>query len=372
MKTGSLTIACQDAAMKTRLQEDFKLDQNFTVEILDLSQETSVKTLNDRAYDVILTSDLSNAIAKPDVAVKNIVKLLKKDGKMCVYENANFTDRMQNMLRDVQMDTIVIYNSEQIQSQHLNLLIAEKTEVSLANGSTEASGQEQVMLIQLANPSEAAQTVASNLTSILERSGYTATSAIWGSYEMSQMSGKSCISLVELEKSLFRDLSESDFVILQQLLLGATRILWVVGFDDPSAAMVDGLGRTVRNEMSGLSFCAFHVEEHYSSLPASLGAYIGRIFRSATEDDEFLLRNQLLHVSRIEKDEALDEQINNILPSAQERISSMPLGQVPYPTKLCIRNPGMLDSLCLEPDDLHSTELEDECIEIKVKATALK
>ena len=79
-----------------------------------------------------------------------------------------------------------------------------------------------------------------------------------------------------------------------------------------------------------------------------------------------------MHVSRIEPDETLDEQISGILPGAQEKISNMPLGQVAYPTKLCIRSPGMLDSLCWEPDDLPSTELEKECIEIRVKSTALK
>jgi hypothetical protein len=371
LKTGSVTIAYQDATMETKLQKDPELDQSIAVELLDVSQEISAETLKGRAYDVILTSGLSNDAPKPDMAVETIAKLLKKGGMMCILEADNITDETQDLLHKTHMETMVIRNVEETQSQQLNIVIAKKTEVSHANGTTETSGQEHVTLIQMANPSEAAQAVASDLAMSLERSGFTATPFIWGS-DMSHLSGKSCISLVELEKPLLRDLTDQDFASVQQLVLGATKILWVVGFDDPSAAMVDGLARTVRNETPGLSFCTFHAEEQYSSSAASLGDLIGRVFSSTTEDDEFLVKDHLLHVSRIEEDEALNVQINDILPGAQERISSMPLGQAQYPTRLCVRDPGMLDSLCLEPDDLPRTELEDDFIEIQVKATALK
>jgi hypothetical protein len=370
LKTGSVTIAYQNVAVKTKLEIDPELKQSTAVELLDVSQETSAEMPKDRAYDVILTSSLSSSVPKPDIVVETITRLLKKDGKMCILEADNLTDETQDLLHKAHMETMVIHNVEETQSQQLNLVIAKKTEVSHVNGTTETSGHEHVMLIQVADPSEAAQAIASDLAASLERSGYTAIPFIWGS-DMSHLSGKSCISLVELETPLLRDLTDKDFASVQQLVLGASNILWVVGFDDPSAAMVDGLARTVRNETPGLSFRTFHAEEQYSS-SASLGDLIGRVFSSTTEDDEFLVRGHLLHVSRIEEDEALNEQINDILPDAQERISSMPLGQAQYPTKLCIRNPGMLDSLCLEPDDLPGTKLEDNFIEIQVKATVLK
>jgi hypothetical protein len=371
LKTGSVTIAYQDVAMKTKLEIHPKLKQSTAVELLDVSQGISAEMPKDRTYDVILTSGLSSNAPKQDMTAETITRLLKKGGKMCILEAGNLTDKTQDLLRKAHMETMVIHNVEETQSQQLNLVIAKKIEVSHVNGTTDTSRHEHVTLIQMADPSEAAQAMASDLATSLERSGYTVIPFIWGS-DMSHLSGKSCISLVEFETPLLRDLTDKDFASVQQLVLGATNILWVVGFDDPSAAMVDGLARTVRNETPGLSFRTFHAEEQYSSSAASLGDLIGRVFSSTTEDDEFLVKGHLLHVSRIEEDEALNEQINDILPGAQERISSMPLGQVQYPTKLCIRNPGMLDSLCLEPDDLPRTELEDDFIEIQVKATALK
>lgn len=345
------------------------LKQSTAVELLDVSQGISAETLKERAYDVILASSFSN---NTDMAAKTITRLLKKGGKMCTLEAENLTDKTRDLLQKANMETMVIHNVEETQSQQLDLVIAKKIEVSYVNGTTEPSGHKHVMLIQRADPSEAAQVLASTLATSLKRSGYTTTLFIWGS-DMSHLRGKSYISLVELETPLLRDLTDKDFASLQQLVLGATNILWVVGFGDPSAAMVDGLARTVRNETPGLSFRTLHAEEQQcSSSTASLGDLIERVFISTTEDDEFLVKDHLLHVSRVEEDETLNEQINDLLPGARERISSMSLGQVQLPTKLCIQNPGMLDSLCLEPDDSPRTELEDDFIEIQVKATALK
>lgn len=371
LKTGSVTIAYQDVVMKQKIQENLELNQRITLELLDFSKDTSADSLKGPAYDVILTSGFSNVIQKPAMAGGIVSKLLKVGGKLCILEADNITEKIKDLLHKSQMETMVIHNGEETQAKHLNLIIARRMDVSRADGATETSRQNHVSLIQMPNPSKLAQAVASYIAMSLERYGYTATLVTWSS-DLSQLSSSSCISLVELEKPFLRDLTAQDFASVQQLVLGATKILWVVGFGDPSAAMIDGLARTVRNETPGLSFCTFHAEEHCSSSPASLGDLIARVFGSTTGDDEFLLKDQLLHVSRIEEDETLNEQINNILPGAQDKISRMPLGQVQYPTKLCIQTPGMLDSLCLEPDDLPRTELVDDFVEIQVKATALK
>ena len=373
METGSVTIAYPEAAMKPIFENDPELKQRTAVELLDISQGVSAEMLKERAFDLILIPGLGNNAGKLEMAAETTTRLLKRGGKMCILETENATDQTQYLLHILHMETMVFHNIEKAQSQQLNLIIAKKTELIHTNGITETSEHKQVTLIQKAFPSETAQYLASSLSTSLERSGYTVIPYIWGS-DMSHLSGKSCISLVELDTPLFRDLTEKDFTSVQQLVLSATSILWVVGFDDPSGAMVDGLARSVRNETPGLMFRILHVEELYSSPSATslLEDLITRAYFSTTEDDEFLVRNKLLHTSRIEEDTALNEEINDMLPAAQVRVLNMPLEQIPYPTKLCIRNPGMLDSLCLEPDDLPTTELQDDFIEIEVRATVLK
>jgi hypothetical protein len=39
---------------------------------------------------------------------------------------------------------------------------------------------------------------------------------------------------------------------------------------------------------------------------------------------------------------------------------------------MCIQTPGMLDSICMEIDELAETELEPNYVEIQVKASSVK
>lgn len=363
LRTGSLTVAYQNPAVRAELENDPYFKQNTAIELFDATQGLDENSGN-RTYDVVLISGLSNIAGAP------IGSLLKKDGRICVLEAETLADETLDLLRKSHMEATLIHRIAEIQSQRLSLVIGKNSGVHI-NGTTTETVDKHVTLLQMPSPSPFAKAVATDLTMSLERSGYITIPFTWGS-DTSQISGKSCISLVELENPLLRDLTEKDFYNLKQLVLETAGILWVVGFDDPSAGMIDGLARTVRNEIPGMSFRTIHTGGKCSPSTTVLGDLIGKVFGSKTEDDEFLVKDNVLHVSRIEEDMSLNEEINDLLPGAPERISTMPLGNTRYPTKLCIRNPGMLDSLCLEPDDLPGTVLEDDFIEIQVKATALK
>ncbi len=136
--------------------------------------------------------------------------------------------------------------------------------------------------------------------------------------------------------------------------------------------MFDGLARVVRNETPGLSLRSFHAGEASASSATHLAQLIKRAFDSKTEDDEYRLQDGLLHTSRIEEDTALNSDISSLLPGGTKSISMLPLKQIPYPVKLHVRSPGMLDSICMEPDESAESELQAGFVEIEVKATALK
>ena len=99
---------------------------------------------------------------------------------------------------------------------------------------------------------------------------------------------------------------------------------------------------------------------------------IVKVFQSHSTDEEFLVENDTIITSRIEEDWFLSEEVSRLLPQTIKEIDMVALGQAARPRKLCIRNPGMLDSLCFEVDDKPSTHLKEGEIEIDVKASALK
>lgn len=177
---------------------------------------------------------------------------------------------------------------------------------------------------------------------------------------------------MELENPLLYDISEIGFNSMKQLILEAARTLWITGNDDPSSGMVAGLARVVRNEVPGISFRTLHADLSSHATSEKLETLITRVFQSSTADDEFMVKDGVLYVSRIEEDAHLNDEVERLLPNAGKKIDRIPLGQAPGPLKLSVQVPGILDSLCFEPDDLPQTEIGDEQIEIQVKATALK
>ncbi|KAF4632818.1 hypothetical protein G7Y89_g5307 [Cudoniella acicularis] len=360
LRTGEYIIACQDDARKSKFQEDPSLDPNITVEVLDIEKELSSEILKDQSYDVIVVSNL-DAIAGKIAVIENMIKLLKEGGKICVVQANNEFEEVKRLLRNKGIKTMVFPGLEDSRLQQHGLIIGSQGGITQTSG-----GGIEVTIIEAAKPSKAAQIVATELAYVLEKLDYKTHRFTWGS-DVTRLKNKSCISLVELDTSLLRDLTEPDFVSIKNLILDTANTFWAVGFDDPSAFMINGLARVVRNETPGMLFRTLHATKNSEHL----GQLIGWAFHSKTADDEFLVQDGLLQVSRIEEDAALNQEINDLLPGTQLKILSIPLNQAQYPLKLCVQTPGMLDSLCFEADDLPETELEDEKIEIEVKATAL-
>lgn len=233
------------------------------------------------------------------------------------------------------------------------------------------TGVGEVTLIEAAKPSDTARAISTQLARALDKLGYKTRSFVWGS-DVAKLKKKSCIALMELETPLLSAMSEQDFNSLQQLIRDSASLLWVVGLDGPSGGMIAGLARVVRNETPGISFRTLNIEPTALASPDRLGALISRTFGSRIPDAEFMIKDGVICVSRIEEDLPLSDELQSLLPDAGKKISKLRLSQAPGPLKLSVQSPGMLDTLCFEPDDLPNAELEGDQIEIQVKATALK
>lgn len=372
-ETWDVTTASRDDTLKTKMR------QEAAVKVLDFAQELPPDMLE--VYDLLIASDLGSCASDPLQQVERMSMVVKQGGSMCILAAHSVLMRIQPFLDGSHVETTVLRGPAEAPSQELSLVVIKKLLHSHTNGTNgtngitngahgAATGPQQVTLIQAARPTEEAQAVTSHLIAALTDHGYETDIVSWGS-DISGLAGKSCISLLEFQKTLLQDLAADDFERVKKLLV-ETKVFWVTALNNPGSAIIDGLVRVIRNETPGSSLRVFHADTPSLAPAERLADKITKAFLWAGEDDEFRVEGDLLHVSRVEEDKTLNKEIHDLLPGAAKTVSSVPLKDVPYPVKLCVRSPGMLSSVCLEPDDSAETELEPDYIEINVKATALK
>ena len=359
-KTGEVTITCRYAELKAKLDETA---HDAFIESLDFSEELSSESLKDRSYDVVILLDLDSFDSQAELTLSNIAKVLKPGGKVCFLADKHAVAKVQS----------TSYAKEVLfQSVEHNFVIGQKSLHS--NGINGANGHaepDRITLIQPVEMTEKARAVASDIITTLQGDGYEIDTFPWGS-DVSSLADKTCISLLELQKSILQDLTKSDFENIKKLILASASVFWVTAFDDPSSSMIDGLARVVRNETPGLSLRTFHASEAFLSLSARLAKLVSTAFNSKSDEDEYSVKDDLLHISRIEEDVALNDQINDLLPGTPPTITSLPLKDAKFGLKMGIQAPGMLDSICMEIDELAGTELEPNYVEIQVKASSVK
>ena len=198
-----------------------------------------------------------------------------------------------------------------------------------------------------------------------------------------KLEDKWCIFLEELNRPILANVNPSDFKRIQNLVLRRARgILWVVqnawsASSSPDASMIFGLARTIRTETS----CKLHVldidSNHSKPGGSDAAEIIAEVFSktllskdSATYGEtELVERGGVVQIPRIlpdvEVSKTIDRNLNQAMPELQ------PLVQQGRPLKMRVTSPGHLDSMCFDDDTVARTPLEEDEVEISVKATSL-
>lgn len=242
----------------------------------------------------------------------------------------------------------------------------------LSNAHSGPQHHDEVVIIQGANPSQAANDLSDQLIRYLDSRGHTAVSVPWDD-NTNSWTGKPCISLLELDRAIMDDPSETEFERIKKLVLETTKTLWVSGHDHPSSAIVTELARTVRNEEPGLAFHTLQFNLASSQDLSTTAELILRAFIGGGEDNKFRLDNGVIHVSRIHEDDATNEQPHLLDPLHNKTLSTAVIGKFTEHLKLSIQNAGILSSLCFERDaGTTCTSFEEDELEIVVKASTIK
>ncbi|KAK2626256.1 hypothetical protein QTJ16_004518 [Diplocarpon rosae] len=224
----------------------------------------------------------------------------------------------------------------------------------------------QITLLQPAAPSERVQKLARGITEALRSISIRVESATWGAARAPSTGGH-FISLLEIDNDLLFSLSPGSFSRLQELILGASSLLWVTGSDRPEHELVTGLARTLKNEVAGIDFRVLHLSTVSEDVAAP--SVIAKLAAAGPGEDEYLLRRGVLHTNRILEDQPLDKHVSEMLhhQSSDEIVLSDARG----PLRLAIGQPGLLDSLCFHEDPTAGLPLLPDEVEIEVKATGL-
>lgn len=229
----------------------------------------------------------------------------------------------------------------------------------------------EIVILEASNPSDRSASLATQLICELEGRTIKTSRLAWDQRNC-DLTEKECISLIELESSFLEDLTEADFNAVKSIILGSAHLTWVTALDGPAGAVASGMARSIRNEIPGKLFRSLQVHNKSLDSPNQLAFLIGELATTATPDQEFREDAGVLQVSRVVEDASMNEDITQLLVDGKENVENIALEQVVGPQMLAIRSQGMLDTLCVEVDDVAGTELEKDEVEIDVKATGLK
>ncbi|KAI1775109.1 polyketide synthase-like protein [Hypoxylon cercidicola] len=187
-----------------------------------------------------------------------------------------------------------------------------------------------------------------------------------------------CISLLEVERPFLATLNQEDMDLLHGLTNTAKEILWLTGLNtlgapNPDLTMVHGLFRALRAEQPSLRLATIDVGqlEVFSSGPSSYERLAYAICTRKNDDDnEFVLSDNLLHISRFVPDTAINSLFRRRASGQHKRQIKVPLSMA-EPVRLSIGSVGLTDTMYFQQLREPPTSPPQGYVDVQVKAVSL-
>ena len=185
-----------------------------------------------------------------------------------------------------------------------------------------------------------------------------------------------CIFLPEIRQHFLHQITEAAFLSMRKLVSTCHGVIWVTNdrADEPNSQLVQGFARCIREESKGLRLVTLSLDVTKGS--ASIVEKILLIYRDTMLDGsdiyerEYVERNDMLSINRMVEADHIDLHIHSrtiIQPPKLQHLHPDPL----RPLVLSIGTPGMLDTLEFREEPRMTSQLQDEDIEIEVKASGV-
>ncbi|KAM0799448.1 hypothetical protein BDR22DRAFT_933683 [Usnea florida] len=188
-------------------------------------------------------------------------------------------------------------------------------------------------------------------------------------------SGAIVVALVELEEPVLSSLTREKMHAIKMMNMRARKVLWTTGGGliraaKPEMSIALGFFRTMRLEYYPTKFGILDVEYPGTDADLIVSSVVNVLSALETQlrgDDEFILHNGLLHISRSKQLPSL----NSLLTSKQDKkTSEVPRGDLDT-ARLAIRQPGNISTTYLQQYQGDRSPVRDDEVEIDVLAVGL-
>ncbi|KAI0423792.1 polyketide synthase-like protein [Xylaria sp. FL1042] len=188
-----------------------------------------------------------------------------------------------------------------------------------------------------------------------------------------------CISILEMEVPFLATLNQKDLDLLHRLIDTFHNIIWLTGANmlgvpKPDLTLVYGLFRALRIEQPSLRLGTIDIGWHNaisSHMPNFYSELIFALESFADDDDnEFVLLNGLIQVSRFESDGNVNSIFRRRTARETEKHELMSLSDTGV-SMLCIGNVGSTDSIYFQQVCEPPTQPPYGHVDVQVKAVSL-
>ncbi|KAH8160565.1 hypothetical protein CIB48_g7672 [Xylaria polymorpha] len=390
-----LEIVNSDADLERKLpavlegDSSLKRYSSFTyLAVSDALVEASAEAYPDGqsgAYDLIILPDISSFDRPAANVVAALQPLLSENGRLLVHKNHHTASALNDEFRTVlellsreltSGTTLPDYHFSEwkgaLDSSEIGIRVVDQS----VSGWTLLSEPKQtpkpandIVVLSRDNGVGAVE-----FSRELANGGYNVHSASLSDENFTPQPNAIYVSIVELGSSLFNgNLNATEFANLQLLVDSTQAIFWLTSGDllgkvDPNAAIVQGLGRTLQTEYIQLTFVTIDLDHSDARKAAEqTGRVLGRFSKESDQiDKEYIVKDNVFHVSRLAQDALLDKEYGEIInrEAAEEQYNAT------TPIRLDIEKIGLLDTLHFKTDE-RSRELKVDEAEVEVKAVGL-
>ncbi|KAI1379228.1 hypothetical protein F4677DRAFT_453263 [Hypoxylon crocopeplum] len=357
----SFTYLTASDALVEAAAEIYPEGRDVTAEKVTLFESGEYGALEGVTYDLIILPETSSFDLPAASVLKSLQPLLSETGRLLIHSSSQkgtaFDERFwASTLDHMELDTRVVD-----QSASGWTLLSEPAPTT--------QGPKEIVVLSRDNSSSVAE-----FSDELVKSGYTVHSASLSDKSFTPQADAVYVSIVELGSSLFYgNLTATEFANLQSLADSAQAIFWLTSGDllgkvDPNAAIVQGLGRTLQTEYIQLKFITVDLDHANAQKAANQTTRVLSRYLKESDiiDKEYIVKDDVFHVSRLAQDAVLDKEYGEIIgkEAADEEYDPT------TPIRLDIEKIGLLDTLHFKTDE-RSRDLKSDEAEVEVKAVGL-
>ncbi|KAF4208764.1 hypothetical protein CNMCM8927_008713 [Aspergillus lentulus] len=322
------------------------------------------------AYDLVIVSNTNVPRSQLQTALQNIKRLLVPGGRVLIHipntvlsmmryitgllDNQEVESCGASPCRDQWVETLLQVGLDQIQGtqgEHTYCNLTARLPLPIKNHNE--------LIYLLCSSLVHNNAWICNVEAQFERMGYQTQRCTLGADFTNK---QRVVSLLDVQKPFFKNISETSWKSFQSLVAAAPRILWVtpsveLTCQNPDFAIALGVSRTARQEQD-LHFGTLQIDEFHASAAAALVKVTEKFFsqldcQTGVPDPEyeFALQGGQVYIPRFQWSRLQDRLYQEPLPSASVKID--------------IKAYGLIESLCWCEDEPQPLGPDDVEVDIK-------